>query len=428
MSLNYLATRFTCSWPWSIAVMLCDGRIVCGCADPVRQARARRLPDDVSLAEIWRGPTAQRAARGHQHRRLGVLRRLPAEAAAGRRRGGAGARSQRRAAAQPAVHRVHRRLQHLVLPGLLRAGNRHHAHAPGRHARLGAVHARRRRGRAVARPHRLLQLRRSVPAQARRRDVRVHQDEVPAHLPLHEHQRPGAQRGEGAAAGALGHRRGHLLDRRRVAGHLRPLSSARQVRRGDRQPARHGRREGPAAAATCRSSTGATSSSRGTTPTRRWRARGGSPPRSASIGCAGRSPITPRTRSRAASLRAPPTSTRISTRSGTTTTSATPFPAPRRAPRSTCRTLPADCRWPARAGETAHRADARPQPVDAPVPRAGQLRPPAGAPRRAAARADGADDQSRSRARVAARRHPARRQRRCRHRGAAARDSRAATR
>ena len=34
MSLNFLATRFTCSWPWETLVMLCDGRIVCGCADP----------------------------------------------------------------------------------------------------------------------------------------------------------------------------------------------------------------------------------------------------------------------------------------------------------------------------------------------------------------------------------------------------------
>ena len=95
-------------------------------------------------------------------------------------------------------------------------------------------------------PHRLLQLRRGVPAQARRRDVRVHQDEVPAHLPLHEHQRAGPQRGEGAAARPLGHRRSHLLDRRRLAGHLRALPPARQVRPGDRQPARHGRREGQA--------------------------------------------------------------------------------------------------------------------------------------------------------------------------------------
>lgn len=57
MSLNYLATRFTCGWPWSIAVMLCDGRIVCGCADPY----AKRVLGDfrtTTLADIWRGPIA----------------------------------------------------------------------------------------------------------------------------------------------------------------------------------------------------------------------------------------------------------------------------------------------------------------------------------------------------------------------------------
>ena len=37
------------------------------------------------------------------------------------------------------VHRVHGRLQHLVQPGGVRAGDRHHAHAPGRHARFRAV-------------------------------------------------------------------------------------------------------------------------------------------------------------------------------------------------------------------------------------------------------------------------------------------------
>ena len=42
---------------------------------------------------------------------------------------------------------------------------------------------------------RLLQLRRSVPAQARGRDVRVHQVALSAHLSLHEHQRPRAFRG-----------------------------------------------------------------------------------------------------------------------------------------------------------------------------------------------------------------------------------------
>ena len=58
--------------------------------------------------------------------------------------------------------------------------------------------ARRRRGRAVARPHRLLQLRRGVPAQARARHGRVHQVALPAHLSLHEHQRPGADAKSGA--------------------------------------------------------------------------------------------------------------------------------------------------------------------------------------------------------------------------------------
>jgi MoaA/NifB/PqqE/SkfB family radical SAM enzyme len=59
MSDNFRATRFTCSWPHSIAVMLCDGRIVCGCSDPY----AKRVLGDVrttSLSDIWRGPVAHR--------------------------------------------------------------------------------------------------------------------------------------------------------------------------------------------------------------------------------------------------------------------------------------------------------------------------------------------------------------------------------
>src|SRR3954470_11134069 len=56
MSLNFLATRFTCSWPWSTLVMLCDGRLVCGCADPY----GRRVLGDArtsSLHEGWTGGT-----------------------------------------------------------------------------------------------------------------------------------------------------------------------------------------------------------------------------------------------------------------------------------------------------------------------------------------------------------------------------------
>ncbi len=59
MSENHLATRFTCSWPWNTLVLLCDGRVVCGCADPY----AKRVLGDTrttSLADIWQGETARR--------------------------------------------------------------------------------------------------------------------------------------------------------------------------------------------------------------------------------------------------------------------------------------------------------------------------------------------------------------------------------
>jgi len=56
MSLNFLATRFQCSWPWSTAVLLCDGRIVCGCADPYGHRPLGDLRRS-SLHEVWTGPT-----------------------------------------------------------------------------------------------------------------------------------------------------------------------------------------------------------------------------------------------------------------------------------------------------------------------------------------------------------------------------------
>jgi hypothetical protein len=57
MSLNHLAKRFTCTWPWSMATLLCDGRLVCGCADPY----GKRVLGDTRLhtiRDIWNGPTA----------------------------------------------------------------------------------------------------------------------------------------------------------------------------------------------------------------------------------------------------------------------------------------------------------------------------------------------------------------------------------
>jgi hypothetical protein len=57
LSLNFLATRFTCSWPWSTMTLLCDGRMVCGCADPYGKrvlGDARTAP----VSAIWTGVTA----------------------------------------------------------------------------------------------------------------------------------------------------------------------------------------------------------------------------------------------------------------------------------------------------------------------------------------------------------------------------------
>lgn len=57
MSLNYLAERFTCAWPWSTAILLCDGRISCGCSDPY----GKRILGDArkaTLTDVWRGPVA----------------------------------------------------------------------------------------------------------------------------------------------------------------------------------------------------------------------------------------------------------------------------------------------------------------------------------------------------------------------------------
>ena len=57
MSLNYLATRFTCSWPWNTMVLLADGRLSCGCSDPY----AQRILGDArqsTVNGVWTGPVA----------------------------------------------------------------------------------------------------------------------------------------------------------------------------------------------------------------------------------------------------------------------------------------------------------------------------------------------------------------------------------
>ena len=223
-------------------VLLCDGRLVCGCADPY----GKRVLGDTrheSVTAVWTGEraTSLRADLngggskfcGDCPLKLPLKKDEPSPQRGARRAG----------AALAPLHRVHGGLQHLVRPGVLRPRDRHHPHAPGRHARLRSLPPRRRRSRPVARAHRLLQLRRGVPPQARGRDVRVHQARLSAHLSLHEHQRPRVHRGAGPAAGALGDRRGHVLDRRRDRRELRALPAARRFREGDPQPALRGRRE-----------------------------------------------------------------------------------------------------------------------------------------------------------------------------------------
>ncbi len=57
MAERYLARRFACAWPWTTLVLLCDGRFVCGCADPyARRVLGDGRVEDVSA--VWRSQTA----------------------------------------------------------------------------------------------------------------------------------------------------------------------------------------------------------------------------------------------------------------------------------------------------------------------------------------------------------------------------------
>jgi hypothetical protein len=58
VSLNFLATRFTCSWPWTTMVLLCDGRLVCGCADPYGKRVLGDLRVMPTVASVWTGDVA----------------------------------------------------------------------------------------------------------------------------------------------------------------------------------------------------------------------------------------------------------------------------------------------------------------------------------------------------------------------------------
>ncbi|MEW6363606.1 MAG: radical SAM protein [Acidobacteriota bacterium] len=47
--------RFTCDWAFKTLVVLCDGKVVCGCADPRGERPVGDLTTD-SVADVWNGP------------------------------------------------------------------------------------------------------------------------------------------------------------------------------------------------------------------------------------------------------------------------------------------------------------------------------------------------------------------------------------
>ena len=253
--------------------MLCDGRIVCGCADPYGQ---RVLGDarDASVRDVWTGPiiTALRAdLNGGGSKFCGDCPlKLPLKKDE--------APPVRPIDAGPLpvadVHRVHGRLQHLVHRGVLRAGNRHHADAPGRHARLRSVPPRRstRSGPSLGR----IDFFNYGEAFLHKRAVEMC-EYIKANFPhIYLYTSTNGLALTEAQARRLVHSGidevTFSIDGATPESYAQ-VPAARPLRRRAREPAGDGRREARGRAATCRSSTGATSCSTGTTATRRWTLR-----------------------------------------------------------------------------------------------------------------------------------------------------------
>lgn len=55
--------RFTCSWIWDAAVVLSDGKVVCGCADPYGERPIGHINDN-SIHEIWNNDIVTKMRRG----------------------------------------------------------------------------------------------------------------------------------------------------------------------------------------------------------------------------------------------------------------------------------------------------------------------------------------------------------------------------
>ena len=274
VSLNYLATRFTCSWPWNIDGA-CSATAAWSAAAPIPTASASsatRARQSVA-GDLDRASARRRCARdlnaggskfcGDCPLKLPLQEGRGAAAAAARRR-----RRCRRgctsSARPPATSRAPR-------PAARRRPASRARARPACSTSTCSRGSSTRPGPSLGR----IDFFNYGEAFLHKRAVEMCEyikTQLPAHLSLHEHQRPGASpRTQARRLVHSGHRRGHLLDRRRD----RRRATSKYRQRGDfdkaiAQPARDGRREARAPAATCRSSTGATSSSRTTTATRRW--------------------------------------------------------------------------------------------------------------------------------------------------------------
>ena len=213
--------------------MLCDGRMVCGCGDPY----AKRVLGD-ARQETVAGDLDRRARLGSaprpQRRRIEVLRRLRAEAAAGE---GRGASRSGRSRSAPLPSRLY-----IECTAACNISCAQACCAP----ETGITRTRQagmldfdlftrvvdEAGPSLGR----IDFFNYGEAFLHKRAVEMCEyikSQLSAHLSLHEHQRPRLHRGLGATAGALRDRRSHVLDRRRDAGELRDVPEARRLRQGD---------------------------------------------------------------------------------------------------------------------------------------------------------------------------------------------------
>ncbi|MCJ7681914.1 MAG: SPASM domain-containing protein, partial [Candidatus Aminicenantes bacterium] len=55
--------RFTCDWIFDLLVVLSDGKVVCGCADPYGERPLGHLKDG-SILDIWRSARVREIREG----------------------------------------------------------------------------------------------------------------------------------------------------------------------------------------------------------------------------------------------------------------------------------------------------------------------------------------------------------------------------